>query len=76
MLEVSVNQIASTPTLRIGLVVRYGDGGPVRFAVASIEDDVLDLATLRDLEAWVHRQRMRLVSLEERARDLGEDPLF
>ena len=77
MLEVEINQITTSPSsLRFGCVVRYGDGGPVRFVSAAVDDDVLDLETIRDLLDWLARLAKKIVDAEHQARDQGTDPLF
>jgi len=75
-MEVSIDQIVTSPTsLRLGCVVRYGKLGPVRFVVAVIEDQSLDVDTLEQLAAWATRQRNRLLDTTRAGEDLGE-PLF
>jgi hypothetical protein len=71
MLTVHVEKIVPTrDSLRLGLVVRYGEGGPVRFAQAVIEDDVLDWSTLSALAEYVVRQTNRHL---DRERELLEE---
>lgn len=43
MISVEVDQISPTKDgLRLGCVVRYGEGGPVRFVEAFLPYDVID----------------------------------
>ena len=77
MITVEIDKIVPTSDrLSFGLVVRYGQGGAVRFAQAHIDDDVLDWKTLSALADWVVRQTNRHL---DRERELEEDetlPLF
>lgn len=77
MLVVEFSQIATTPTsLRVGLVVRYGDNGPVRFAQLVIDDDALDGGALGDLTTWLNRQWSRHLDREADLNPEVQDPLF
>lgn len=72
MLTVDLNQIAATSDgLFLGLVIRYGDNGPVRFAQVRIEDDVLDWQALSDLTTYLNRQIARHL---DRERDVADFP--
>lgn len=71
MLTVDINQIVPTKDrLSLGLTVRYGEGGPVRFVQAHLDDDVLDWKTLSALTEWIVRQTNRHL---DRERELLED---
>jgi len=77
MLEVKIDKIATSPTsLRLGCVIRYGKAGPVRFAVALLDDEVLTLETIAEVQTWLSRQSARIIEAERRALDQGSDPLF
>ena len=77
MLEVQINQVATSPTsLRFGCVVRYGKDGPVRFSTIVVDLEDFDAADLRDILAWCGRALERVLDQERKARDQGEDPLF
>ena len=77
MITVDVETIVPTDSsLQFGLVIRYGEGGAVRFARARIEEDVLDWKTLQEMGRWITRQVERHL---DRERDLDDDvqaPLF
>jgi len=67
-MEVTVDQIAfSDVGLRLGCVVTYGDGGPVRFVPATLRWELFDAETRGELLV----QFNRLAS-----RHLEEEPLF
>jgi len=75
MLTVEFSQIAASPnSLRVGLVVRYGDNGPVRFAQLVIDDDALDWQSLQDLMQYSVRQVNRHLDREREV--LEDNPLF
>lgn len=77
MISVDINKIVATKDeLRFGLVVRYGDDGPVRFVVAKLEDDVLDWRTLSEVSGWITRQVNRHLDRERELLEEGEQPLF
>jgi len=64
-MEVEINQISTYPTsLRFGLVVRYSDQGPVRFASAYVNEDVLSPEVCRDLLDWCVRALNRALDSE------------
>jgi hypothetical protein len=72
MMQVDLNKIAVTSDgLFLGLVVRYGESGPVRFAQVRIEDDVLDWQALQDLTSYLNRQIGRHL---DRERDVADFP--
>ena len=72
MMQVDLNKIAVTSDgLFLGLVIRYGEGGPVRFAQVRIEDDVLDWQALSDLTSYLNRQISRHL---DRERDVADFP--
>ena len=65
MLTVELSQIGSTPnSLRIGVVIRYGQDGPVRFAQLVVEDDCLSWQDLQTLVDWGVRQTNRHLDRE------------
>lgn len=67
-LRVEVDQIApSDHGLALGLVVRYGDGGPVRFVQAYVPVDLFD----RECRAALLDQWDKMV-----ARHIEQEPLF
>lgn len=71
MITVSIDQIVPTKDrISFGLVIRYGEGGAVRFAQAHLDDDVLDWKTLTALMEWMVRQTNRHL---DRERELLED---
>ena len=77
MLEVEITQIATYPTsLRFGCVVRYGQGGPVRFVSAYVDDSVLDNNTLVDLMSWCAHQANRALDAEREDLSELDAPLF
>lgn len=56
MLTVELSQIAADKnTLRLGVVVRYGDNGPVRFAQVVVPGDSLEWQELSTFASWVAR---------------------
>lgn len=68
MLKIELNKIAVTADgLFLGLVVRYGDAGPVRFAQVSVQDDVLGWQELQDLTTYLNRQVSRHMDRERDA---------
>jgi hypothetical protein len=70
MLEVEFSQLAATPTaLRVGVVIRYGQDGPIRFATLVIPDDALDWHALADVTAWLNRQVSRHLDREREPAD-------
>jgi len=70
MLQVEFSQLAASPTsLIIGCVVRYGSGGPVRFAQLVVKDDALDWEALTDVANWLVRQTNRHLDRERQAHD-------
>ena len=72
MMQVDLNTIAATSDgLFLGLVIRYGDKGPVRFAQVRVEDDVLDWQALTDLTSYLNRQMARYL---DRERDVADFP--
>jgi len=77
MITVDIEQIVPTENdLQFALVVRYGEGGAVRFARARIEDDVLDWKTLQDLGRWITRQVERHLDREADLLEAEDVPLF
>lgn len=53
MLTVEIDRIVPTPSdLRFGVVIRYGENGPVRFAQVRIGDEHLDWETMNALLAY------------------------
>jgi hypothetical protein len=70
MLTVEFSQVAvTTNSLRVGVVVRYGPEGPVRFAQLVIDDDALDWQALQDLAEYVVRQTNRHLDREREIED-------
>lgn len=70
MLTVELSQIGSTSTsLRIGVVIRYGENGPVRFAQVVVEDDALGWADLQTLATWAVRQTNRHLDREREVQE-------
>lgn len=68
MLKIELNKVAVTERgLFLGLVVRYGENGPVRFAQVSIQDDVLGWQDLQDLTTYLNRQINRHMDRERDA---------
>lgn len=73
MLTVEFSQLATTrDSLRIGLVIRYGENGPVRFAQLVIGDDALEWQALTDIANWLVRQTNRHL---DREADLADDQI-
>lgn len=71
-MKITVDKIAfSSDALFLGLVLRYSDNGPVRFAQVQLDDDVLDWKTLQDLTSYVVRQTNRHL---DRERELQDEP--
>ena len=72
MMKIDLNKVAVTPDgLFLGLVVKYGENGPIRFAQVRIEDDVLDWQALADLTTYLNRQIARHL---DRERDIADFP--
>lgn len=70
MLVINLDKIAVTRDgLFLGLVISYGENGPVRFAQVRIEDDVLGWQELQDLATYLNRQVSRHM---DRERDLED----
>ena len=64
-MKISIDRIAATKDfLALGLVIRYSDNGPVRFAQVQLDDDVLDWETLQGLASYVVRQTNRHLDRE------------
>lgn len=61
--------VVTSDAVFFGLIVRYGEGGPVRFAQVQLEDDVLDWTTLQGLTAYVVRQTNRYLDREREIED-------
>lgn len=79
MLEVEISQIATYPTsLRLGLVVRYGKDGPVRFATAYVDESTLDQDTVLSIMQWATRAMNRALDAERAERETFDVdvPLF
>lgn len=75
MLTVEFSQVAADSTsLRVGLVVRYGENGPVRFAQLVIDDDALDWQDLQTLMQYAVRQVNRHLDRERELQDDTELP--
>jgi hypothetical protein len=65
MLKVEINQVSVTKDeVVFGLVIRYGENGPVRFAQAKLSDEVLSPAVLSLVAGWAVRQTNRLLDCE------------
>lgn len=70
MLTVEFSKAAITKSdLRIGVVIRYGDNGPVRFAQIVISDDVLDWGSLSALLDFASRSTNRYLDREREIED-------
>ena len=70
MLTVEFSQVAAdSSSLRVGLVVRYGENGPVRFAQMVIDDDALDWESLQTLMQYAVRQVNRHLDREREIED-------
>ena len=74
MLTVEFSQAAADHhSLRVGVVIRYGDGGPVRFAQIVIDEDALDWGSLDALLTFASQATNRYL---DRERELDpEEPL-
>jgi hypothetical protein len=69
-MKINIDRIAATKDcLAFGLVIRYADNGPVRFAQVQLDDDVLDWATLQGLAEYVVRQTNRHLDREREIQD-------
>lgn len=65
MLEVEIERISPSPSsLRVGLVVRYGDNGPVRFAQARIDWDLFTPEVMGELLRHIDRLRAQHLDRE------------
>lgn len=77
MIQVEFSQLATDAlSLRIGVVVRYGENGPVRFAQLVIDDLALDWDSMNVLQIWLTRQVNRYLDAEYDVAPPLEDPLF
>lgn len=78
MITVEIDRILPTESdLRFGLVIRYGEGGAVRFAQARLSDDSLDWETMQRLAAWIARQVNQHLDREAALEDeIEQMPLF
>lgn len=77
MLTVELNSVASdSQSLRLGVIVRYGAGGPVRFAQIVIDDLALEWEAMNVLQAWLSRSVNRYLDAEYDVAPPLEDPLF
>lgn len=71
MIQVEFSQAAiSGSTLRIGCVVRYGKGGPVRFAQVVVDEDVLQWGDLDAILTFASRATNRYL---DREREIEQD---
>jgi hypothetical protein len=70
MLTVEIDRIVPTPSdLRFGLVIRYGENGPVRFAQVRLGDEHLTWEVLTALMEYVTTRVNRHLDAE---RECGE----
>lgn len=71
MLKINLDKIGSTPnSLRLGVIIRYSENGPVRFVQVVIDDDDLGWADLQTITDWCVRQMHRHM---DRERDLEDE---
>lgn len=76
-MEVEISQIAVYPTsLRLGMVIRYGKDGPVRFASAYVTDEVLSMEVVGEILTWCTRTMNRYLDTQREAEMDVDSPLF
>jgi len=72
MLTVEFSQAAAdNHSLRVGVVIRYGDNGPVRFAQVVIDEEALDWGSLDALLTFASQATNRYL---DRERELDPEP--
>lgn len=77
MLRVEFSQAAADDhSLRVGVVIRYGATGPVRFAQVVVDEDALDWDSLDALLSFASRATNRYLDREREAGQEEQDPLF
>lgn len=74
MIQVEFSKAATSGTsLRVGVVLRYGENGPVRFAQIVIDDSVMDWHSLNAIMEWTASATSRWLDRERELED--EQPL-